>query len=298
MNKTEKFDLSVIIVTFNNEKTIKKCLNSLSQSISHLRTQLIIIDNKSTDRTREILFDQNIWNSHLFAKVEKLENKKNLGYTRAVNLGLKLCTGKILLLLNPDIILLNNTIPFLYSTLLAENRYGIVAPQLRYLNGQIQPSCRRFPRKIDVVYEFLGLAKMVPQSRIFNKWRMPDFDHRTSRNVDQPQGAFLLIKESVIKKIGYLDENLPMFFSDVDLCYRVITAGWEIWFCSMVFAYHVKGASVRQKWAEMIVSSHRSFVDYFAKYDTRNSDCVKTLLTKFMLLIATPIRLLLIKIRE
>ena len=114
---------------------------------------------------------------------------------------------------------------------------------------------------------------------------MADFDHKSSRYVDQPQGAFLLAKSHVLNDVGLFDERFPMFFSDVDWCYRVKQHGWLIRFCSGTSVLHKKGASIYQRRAEMIVTSHRSFVDYFRKYDKNKWNQFTTFLIYILLLV-------------
>jgi len=286
-----KFDISIVIVTFNNRPIIRRCLQTLSASLEGYSSQLCIIDNQSHDGTAELLQSPNFWKPFSFDAVEELYNSKNLGYTKGINQGLERATGRHILLLNPDIVFQGKIFASLFDILQNEN-IGVVSPQFRYPDEAIQPSCRRFPTKLDVLFEFFGLTRVFSQSAFFNAWRMPDFDHQHSRDVHQPQGAFLLMRNEVLDKVGFLDELFPMFFSDVDWCRRVITDNWRIYFFASDFVYHIRGASVNQKRARMIVSSHKSFVDYFRKYDKTRLDRCATFFIQLLLLVATPLRVL------
>lgn len=286
---SQEIDISVVIVTFNNRYTIGRCIKTLARFMSPLQVELILIDNASTDGTRTILEKIDRRRPSDFASLTVLFNSQNLGYTRAVNQGLVLCRGRYVLLLNPDIEFVAPILTTL-TALFARCEIVAVAPQLRYPNGKIQPSCRRFPIKRDILFEILGLSRLFPRSALFNRWRMPDFAHDHSRAVEQPQGAFLLIRRSVMQTVGPLDERFPMFFSDVDLCRRLYQHG-VIWFCAEGYVVHLQGVSVHQVRDRMIVSSHRSFADYFAKYDHTKRQAAVTLLIRFVLLCALPIRL-------
>ncbi|RPI03525.1 MAG: glycosyltransferase family 2 protein [Calditrichaeota bacterium] len=291
-----RFNISIVIVSYKNAAIIEKMLFSLSAAVEHYAVQLIIIDNHSEDGTEQILKKGDFWHKLHFQDVSIFINEQNTGYTRAVNQGLAYCQGEYLLLLNPDIFFVEKV----FSTLISCFNHldiGVVAPQMRFPDGRIQPSCRHFPRKRDVLFEFLGLTRLFPKSPFFNRWRMPEFDHLSSQHVDQPQGAFLLMRRSVLESVGLLDERFPMFFSDVDWCSRVIAAGWKIHFCAEAFVYHQKGASIRQKRAEMAVTSHRSFIDYFDKNDRTIFDRMTTLMVHVLLLAATAIRLLAFHLR-
>jgi len=254
-------DLSIIIVTFNNQDIIRECLQSISRYFDSLTIELILIDNQSTDQTRDILSES--WPA--FAHKHCIFNEQNEGYTRGVNQGLKIASGKYILMLNPDVIFPQAILYDLFEML--DDFTAVVVPQLRYPDGRIQPSCRRFPQKSDVLFESLGLSKIFPDSDRWNRWRMPQFDHKTSRFVEQPQGAFLLTTRETLEKIGLLDERFYMFFSDVEWCRRVYENGFKILFAAEHFVYHVHGASVRKKRKKMILTSHRSFIQYFQKYD-------------------------------
>jgi len=285
------FEIAVILVTYNNASTLKKCLHSLSRVLTDFHSQLLLIDNKSTDTTPDILNECIRRKQLSFDAVELILNADNKGYTSAVNQGLEKSRGEYILFLNPDIYFADTPFPTLIKYLSENKQVGVIAPQLRHLNGAIQPSCRTFPLKRDVLYEVFGLSRVFKTSSVFNRWKMGSFDHKMSRDVHQPQGAFLLTRKMVIQSVGVLDNRFPMFFSDVDWCYRVWRAGWTIRFCAGVFVYHGLGTSVRQKKSQMMISSHRSFVDYFEKYDSLPRDRLYTLGISALLLVITPVRL-------
>ncbi|MBN1465405.1 glycosyltransferase family 2 protein [candidate division KSB1 bacterium] len=290
--QTRNYDISIIIVTYNNRDILPRCLVSLSRVTAAFSSQLCIIDNDSADGTARYLQDPLSWNPMAFTAVETIYNATNLGYTKGVNQGLQRALGRMILLLNPDIVFADNPFERLFDELQKDARIGVVAPQLRFFNGDIQPSCRRFPKKADVLFEFMGLSRIFAKSALFNAWRMADFSHTVSSDVPQPQGAFLLLRRDVLLAVGPLDESFPMFFSDVDWCYRVYAQGWRIRFVADVFVYHLQGASIRQKKARMIISSHRSFITFFQKYDKTWRDRCSTKCIFLLLLIATPLRLL------
>ena len=258
-------DLSIIIVTYNHESEIKTCLLSLSDAIAQLHTEIFIIDNHSSDKTVSVaqkvlaIFDtEQSWS--IFC------NATNIGFTKAVNQGLKLSQGKYVLLLNPDTEIPAGIFQSLIQIFEKNNDVGIVSPQFRNPDGTIQPSCRRFPRHRDVIYNALGLHWLFRNSQEFNYWKMGDFDHQIQREVEQPQGAFLLARSEAVAPVGLLDEQFPMFFSDVDWCRRFIANGWKILFVPGVQIIHHQGTSIYRNRLKMIWSSHRSFFHYFRKY--------------------------------
>lgn len=170
-------ELSVVIVTFNNSACILDCLFSLVKACS-VSTQVCIIDNASHDGTIPLI-RRHAKNMRSFAEFECIENSKNQGYTAAVNQGLGKAKGKYILFLNPDMVITGD-MDYLMSLLESPNT-GVVAPQLRFKNGHIQASCRRFPKRRDVLFECSGLSFLYRDSAVFNRWKMPDFDHEYSR---------------------------------------------------------------------------------------------------------------------
>lgn len=261
----------------------------MTRASQSFRIQIFLIDNASQDRTLKVL-QENIGTR--YPDVVIFPQAHNLGYTKGINLGLQQCAGEYVLLLNPDVVLTPTCLTELLEQFRSNEYIGAVAPQLRNTDGTIQLSCRRLPHKHDVLFRVLGFSAVFRSSALFNGWYMPDFDHSKSRLVEQPQGAFLLVKRAVLESVGRLDDQFPMFFSDVDWCRRIMRTGWQIRFCAEALAYHHQGASVKQRRAEMIVSSHRSFYDYFAKYDKKSSDRIGTLFVGLLLLIVLVPRLI------
>ncbi len=279
--------VSIIIVTYNSEKEIVNCINSLLPQLNEVNGEILVIDNNSIDNTISLI--KEIENK----SISIIQNSENLGYTIANNQGIKEAKGEYLLLLNPDTIVPNKTIYNLLNEIKNNDAIGAIAPQLRFPDGRIQNSCRRFPRRRDILYESIGLSKILKNSKEFNYWKMGDFDHKITSLVDQPAGAVLLIPKKIIDEIGLLDEQFPMFFSDVDLCKRIWNAGYNVQYNTNSFITHKGGASVYQKRIKMIVSSHLSFWKYFNKYNTELFDYVINTLVGIFLLTLIPIRILL-----
>ncbi|MBN2012854.1 glycosyltransferase family 2 protein [candidate division KSB1 bacterium] len=273
-------DVSIIIVTYNNEKEIEPCLRSIAMQQGDLQCEIILIDNASNDLTRTRMRRSSAALDH----VHFVFNTANYGFTRAINQGLACSNGSYLLLLNPDVELSAGSLSKLISKIKVQEHVGIVSPQFLGSDNMIQPSCRRFPRRRDVWYHAIGLPCLFKKSREFNGWKMGDFDHRSEIFVDQPQGAFLLTSRDAFEKIGPLDESFPMFFSDVDWCRRFKQQGYEILFTPITKIVHHQGRSIFQRRLPLIWSSHRSFYHYFRKYDSSLFAWLLTFVTGLLLL--------------
>ena len=216
----------------------------------------------------------------------------NVGFTKAVNQGVKIAGGEYLFILNPDTQLTEGSVERLMRTISSDNTIGLVAPQLRFPVGSIQYSCRRFPTFWNVLTEMTGLSRIFHRSRFLNGWKMGYFDHETEVDVDQPAGAALMVKKDLLNGLGGLDERFPMFFSDVDLCKRIKDMGKKIVFCPDAVITHKGGSTVLGRRPALIASSHLSLIRYFLKHHRGIMDVIPNLLITFLLLIGIPFRII------
>lgn len=251
--------ISVIVVTWNSSDFIYDCLNSVLEK-SSAPLEIFVIDNNSADDTVEIV-------SENFPEVKLVENEKNLGFTFATNQGLTLANGDFLLLLNPDTEITDRALEKLADFLDKRPDAGAVGPQLLNFDDSIQPSCRSFPCQRIYLWEFSGLSRLFPHHKLFSEWKMGYFDHKTLREVDQPMGACLMIKRDALNSVGLLDRQFYMFYSEVDLCYRLRQNGWKIYFYPDATVYHHMGASVKKAKIKMILSTHKSAYQFLKKHN-------------------------------
>ena len=279
--------VSVVIVTYNSEREIRPCLKSVLPQMIDVDGKVIIVDNASTDGTLRVIEGFNDKNEHL----KLIKNNENLGFSRANNQGLEMARGEFVFFLNPDTEVSDAVIDQLINVLREDDALGAVAPQLRFPNGPIQYSCRRFPTYGWVTSEFLGLNRLFPESRFFNGWKMGDFDHASSREVDQPAAASLMVRGDLLRELGGFDTGFPMFFSDVDLCRRIWQKKKILYYPDAMVIHH-RGASVKRERPRMIVSSHLSFIRYFNKWHKGPVRRVMNVLMAILLLLSMIIRVL------
>lgn len=284
--------LSIIIVTFNHEAEIIPCLEAIWASTGDWLTEIIVVDNASHDHTLEYAtrFKQN--NPHPRFVLKFIRSATNTGFTRGTNEGLQNARGEFLLLLNPDTRVMPDALEKLVNFLKNRSDVGIVAPQLLFPDGKIQPSCRRFPRRQDILWEISGLSRLFPASDRFNRWKMGNFSHKEIASVEQPQGAALMTHQTAVEKIGRLDDAFPMFFSDVDWCKRFFAAGFKVIFYPFAQIIHQKGSSIYRNRSRMLWSSHKSFIRYFRKYYTGVLNQILNFTIAFILLPLAGLRIL------
>ncbi len=280
MTKTPK--ISIIIVTWNSSSEIVACLDSVYAQYD-VPCEVIVIDNASADNTVALI-------NNYVGSILLISNKRNLGFAQATNQGLARTVGNYILLLNPDTFLQPGALNLMASFMDSNPRVGAVGPQLLNADGTIQPSCREFPRPAHFIWEFTGLAWLFPNHPVFGSWRMGYFDHQSQREVDQPMGACLMVRKTAVDQIGPMDsQKFPMFFNEVDWCFRLRQSGGKIFFFPQARVTHLQGVSIKKARLAMTVSSHRSLAAFFGKHHSGN---FSSYLVKLLLLIALPFRLL------
>jgi GT2 family glycosyltransferase len=258
--------LSIVTVSWNTRDLLDRCLTTVKEELdrmSDLEAEVFLIDNDSHDGSADMVAQNHPW-------VRLVRNTENLGFAKANNQALKESKSEYALLLNPDTEVKPGAIKKLLDFLDANPKAGVVAPQLLNTDGTVQRSCRAFPTFIGMLYELLGLSRMFPagssQGTQFRAYKMLDWNHDDRREVDQPEGACLMIRRKVLDEVGLLDEGYFMLFEEVDWCYRVKQHGWQIWFDPDAQVVHHYGQSIKQVKARMILSSHRGLYRFWRKH--------------------------------
>ena len=201
-----------------------------------------------------------------FPSVHLIANAENRGYAAANNQAIGAGKAPFVLLLNPDTELTPGTLATLLQVFQEDPRIGAVAPQLLFPDGAIQWSCRSFPEPSAVLFDAFGLPRLFPGSARFGRYRMTYWDHNSRRDVDQPMASALALRRAAPDEIGLFDESFPLYFNDVDLCYRLRQAGWRIVFEPRAQVLHHHGQSTRQLRATAVAESHRSLIRFYRKH--------------------------------
>lgn len=253
--------LSICIVNWNTKKLLRECLASIEAYPPRDETvDIIVVDNGSSDGSAAMIRDE-------FPRVTLIENFHNASYAAGNNQALKRASGDTILLLNPDVQMLPNTLENALDFLVAHPEADVIGIRQIGADGKTQASVRSFPAPGPVAFEAFGLSRVLPRSHRFGAYRMTYFDYNEAAEVDQPMGTFLLFRRAVYDRIGGMDEQFPLFFNDVDWCYRAKQAGFRIFYTPDAEIIHYGGAGTRQAARPaMVRESHRSMIRFYDKH--------------------------------
>lgn len=253
--------LSVLIVNWNTRDYLRACLFSLRRACAGLEHEIIVVDNASSDSSATMVQSE-------FPEVVLIANDRNYGYATGNNQAYERARGEFVWLLNPDTEILDDAPQQLIAFMEQHAGCGAVASALIDARShRPQRSCRTFPTPGALWAEALGLARRFPRSRRFGFYRMGWWSYGDTRPVEQPQASSLLLRRAAIERCGELfDPQFPIFFNDVDLCWRLRTAGWTVWYLATARVRHWGGASTSQAGPSMIRESHHSLLRFYRKH--------------------------------
>jgi len=254
-------DLSIIVITYNSRVPVERCLASLEAHEPSCAHETIVIDNGSEDGTAEVVAKR-------FPSVRVVANSENLGYSRAVNQGMRLSSGRAMLVINPDIIVRDGSIDRLIEFMDTHPDAGIVGSKLVYPDGSLQHSCRSFYTVSALLYRRTFLGKLFPRAKPLREHIMLDYDHETPRAVDWLIGACMLVRREALARVGAMDERFFLYFEDIDWCYRMKNHGWSVYYVpSSVMVHTYERSSARSILRKPFLFHMLSLMRYYEKWN-------------------------------
>lgn len=249
--------LSIIVVNWNTKDVIRRCLSSIRKNSLMHSHEVIVVDNASVDGSADMIASE-------FPEVTLIRSQTNLGYAAGNNLAFSQASGEWLLTLNPDTEFVDGSLDVAVDCLASMSDYGVLGAKQILPDGSVQRSVRGFPTYLGVLGEIEIFRKL------FNSYRLDDFDYEEMQEAPQPMGTFLLFRRQALTEIGDpkkpFDEGFPIFFNEVDLLYRLRQAGWKCIYNPKVRIWHVGGESTKQVRSSMIWETYRSLVRYMRKH--------------------------------
>lgn len=257
--------LSVIIVNYNVEHFLDQCLLSVLKACKKVDTEVFVVDNNSIDGSVAMVKER-------FPFVHLIENKKNTGFSYANNQAIKISTGEYILLLNPDTHVEEDTFEKIVSFMDAHPEAGGLGVKMIDGKGKFLPESKRgLPTPTVAFYKIFGLSALFPKSKLFGKYHLGYLDKDQIHQVEILSGAFMLMRKSVLDKVGLLDETFFMYGEDIDLSYRIILGGYKNYYFPETRIIHYKGESTKKSSVNYVFVFYRAMVIFAKKHFSQHN---------------------------
>jgi len=268
-------DVSIIIVNYNTIDLILNCINSIIDKTQGLSYEIIVVDNASSDNCKARI------RMKFGERISVIEAKENLGFGKANNLGIAIAQGRNIIFLNPDTLLINNAIKILSDYLDTHGNVAVCGGNLFDINGiSIHSYNIVFPTIFDEIDQACHriLSKIIyGKSTMFNYSIHP-------KKVAYITGADLMIKNSILTKVGVFNPDFFMYYEETDLQKRIHDSGYQIYNVPSAHIIHLEGGSFK-------MSRNREFMSLSSRkiyYRLHHSFCyclLSNILYKSMIII-------------
>ena len=252
--------LSVIIVNYNVEHFLEQCLHSVEKSIKDLDVEVFVVDNNSVDGSMAMVKRKFPW-------AKRIENKENLGFSKANNQAMRMAEGEYVLLLNPDTVVQEDTFHKVVKFMDEHPDAGGLGVKMVDGKGNFLPESKRgLPTPSVAFYKIFGLSALFPKSKKFSKYHLGYLDKDEVHEIDVLSGAFMLMRKEALDKVGLLDEAFFMYGEDIDLSYRITQGGYKNYYFPDTRIIHYKGESTKKGSLNNVFVFYRAMVIFAEKH--------------------------------
>ncbi|MBA3971510.1 MAG: glycosyltransferase family 2 protein, partial [Bacteroidetes bacterium] len=257
--------LSVIIVNYNVQHFLEQCLHSVRKAVKNVSAEIFVVDNNSVDGSTAMVKQK-------FPEVQLIENKKNTGFSFANNQAMRIANGEYILLLNPDTVVEEDTFEKVIAFMDAHPDAGGLGVKMLDGKGNFLPESKRgLPTPAVAFYKIFGLSRLFPRSKTFGKYHLGFLDKDKTHEVDILSGAFMLMRKSVLDKVGLLDETFFMYGEDIDLSYRIQLGGYKNYYFPETRIIHYKGESTKKSSVNYVFVFYKAMVIFAQKHFSQNN---------------------------
>ena len=234
-------DIGIVIVNYNVRHFLIQCLQSVRHShTNNLKIDVWVVDNASVDGSQALI-------SQNFPEVHLIANEKNVGFSAANNQAIKEMNAKYVLLLNPDTVLEEDTLQKCFEFMEDHPDAGAVGVRMIDGSGKFLPeSKRKIPDLWNSFCKLTFLSDLFPSSKLFSGYNLGYLSESETNEVEVLCGAFMFMRNDTLEKTGLLDEDFFMYGEDIDLSYRILKAGYKIWYYPESSIIHYKGESTKK----------------------------------------------------
>jgi O-antigen biosynthesis protein len=246
--------LSIVIVNYNVKYFLEQCLHAVAKAAENIDSEVFVVDNNSVDGSVNMVKEK-------FPDVKVIENHENIGFSKANNQAIKISQGDYVLLLNPDTVVEDDTFEKIIAFMDSHPDAGGLGVKMVDGNGTFLPESKRgLPKPSVAFYKIFGLAKLFPKSKTFGQYHLSYLDENQTSEVEILSGAFMLLRKSVLNKIGLLDETYFMYGEDIDLSYRIVKAGYKNYYFPETRIIHYKGESTKKSSINYVLVFYNAMV--------------------------------------
>ena len=224
-----------------------------------------MVDNNSVDNSIEMV-------RRKFPETRVIENKTNVGFSKANNQGIEASSGKYVLLLNPDTVIEEDTLSKVISFMDSTPDAGGLGVHMVDGSGTFLPESKRgLPTPSVAFYKIFGLSKLFPKSRKFGRYHLGFLPEFETNEVEILSGAFMLMRKETLNKVGVLDETFFMYGEDIDLSYRILLGGYKNYYFADTNIIHYKGESTKKSSVNYVFVFYRAMVIFAQKHFSKNN---------------------------
>lgn len=230
--------ISLIIIFYNNSGFVPKLVSSLANGLEG-PTELIFLDNASSDNTFTQL-KNSLADSKSKDKIKVIRNRKNAGFTKALNKCVRQSSSDTVLILNPDVYVYKDVVKKLlkfYKT----RKNSIVGGQLIDYKNEIQDSAVKSCDFKDCLFEMTNLKKLFKKSNFWIEKK------NNIQEVKAVSGGFMLLSKKTIEDVGYFDEKFWLYLEDLDFCIRARKKNYKIYYFPEAKIRHFGGGSSKNR---------------------------------------------------
>jgi hypothetical protein len=249
-------NLSIIIVNWNSQAFVRKCLLSIASCCRSANREILVIDSGSFDGCDRMIATE-------FPTVRFFQSRENIGFARANNRAARAARGRYLLFLNPDTMLREDTPGLLALRLAGLPSAGAIGCRLLNSDGSLQTSCvQSFPTVLNQSLDSQWLRELFPRARLWGIAPLYSGRRRASL-VDAVSGACLAVRREAFESVGGFSESYFMYGEDLDLCRKLHAAGWRVFHTPETSVVHIGGGCSRQAPGDFSVVMMRTAVHRF-----------------------------------
>ena len=242
--------LSIVIVNYNVRHYLTACLDSVARALDDIEGEVFVVDNNSSDDSVETIIRDYLW-------VHLINNKENLGFSKANNIAIRQSKGEYVLLLNPDTIVGKDTLRGVVEFLDNNPKAGAAGVRMHNGDGTLAPESRRaIPTPWIAGLKMLGFTRRYYMSHL--SWDEPGL-------IEVVSGAFFMVRRAALDEVGLLDEDFFMYGEDIDLSFRILKGDWQNWYLPYDIV-HYKGQSTQKSDFRYVHVFYQAMLIFFRKH--------------------------------